>query len=301
MTSFWSAWIIILTVITLVLVTWLLLANRTTTVKDEENPTTGHVYDGIEEYDNPLPSWWFKMFVISIVFAVGYLIAYPGLGNFKGVLGWTSVGQWQADVDKADAKTAELYAGYVSTPVEQLAENNKAMRLGRRIFSNNCAICHGTEAKGGYGFPNLTDKDWLYGSSAQEIKHSIAAGRNGMMPAWESILGEQGLTDMTGYVFALSKGNAAEQYPAAAEKFAMLCAACHMPDGSGNPLMGAPRLNDDIWLYGGDPGQVKQTLALGRNGKMPAQGETLSADKIHLLTAYVYSLSNPVSPAKAKP
>ncbi|MEX1665456.1 cytochrome-c oxidase, cbb3-type subunit III [Zhongshania arctica] len=301
MTSFWSAWIIILTVITLVLVTWLLLANRTTTVKDEENPTTGHVYDGIEEYDNPLPSWWFKMFVISIVFAVGYLIAYPGLGNFKGVLGWTSVGQWQADVDKADAKTAELYAGYVSTPVEQLAENNKAMRLGRRIFSNNCAICHGTEAKGGYGFPNLTDKDWLYGSSAQEIKHSIAAGRNGMMPAWESILGEQGLTDMTGYVVALSKGNAAEQYPAAAEKFAMLCAACHMPDGSGNPLMGAPRLNDDIWLYGGDPGQVKQTLALGRNGKMPAQGETLSADKIHLLTAYVYSLSNPVSPAKAKP
>lgn len=291
MTSFWSAWIIVLTVISIVLVAWLLFANRTTTVTNKENPTTGHVYDGIEEYDNPLPGWWFKMFVLSIIFGIGYLIAYPGMGNFKGVLGWTSTGQWEAEVAKADAKTAQIYAGFSEMSVEQLADNDKAMRMGRRVFANNCSVCHGAEATGAYGFPNLTDNDWLYGGTPDAIKQSITTGRAGAMPAWEAMLGEEGLTAMTAYVMDLANDGAAGRHPAAAEKFTMLCSACHMPDGSGNQVLGAPRLNDNIWLYGGDAGRVKHSIAAGRNGKMPAHSETLGSDKIHLLTAYVYSLS----------
>ncbi len=291
MTSFWSAWIIVLTVVCTALVAWLLFANRTTTVTNKENPTTGHVYDGIEEYDNPLPGWWFKMFVLSIIFGIGYLIAYPGMGNFKGLLGWTSTGQWEAEVAKADAKTAEIYASFSQMSVEQLAENDKAMRMGRRVFANNCSVCHGAEATGAYGFPNLTDNDWLYGGTPDAIKQSITTGRAGAMPAWEAMLGEAGLADMTAYVMDLANEGAAERHPAAAEKFTMLCSACHMPDGSGNQALGAPRLNDNIWLYGGDAGRVKHSIAAGRNGKMPAHSETLGSDKIHLLTAYVYSLS----------
>ncbi|MBD2858213.1 cytochrome-c oxidase, cbb3-type subunit III [Spongiibacter sp. KMU-158] len=299
MTSFWSAWIIVLTVISLVLVCWVLFSNRKTTVQDKDNPTTGHIYDGIEEYDNPLPGWWFKMFVITIIFAIGYLIAYPGMGNFKGLLGWTSVGQWQAEVDKAEAHTAEIFAEYRNTSVEALADNPKAMRMARRMFANNCSVCHGAEGKGSYGFPNLTDQDWLYGGSPEAIKTTITFGRKGNMPAWESALGEAGLSDMTGYVSKLSQGKtvAAEAHPDADQKFAMLCAACHMPDGSGNQMLGAPRLNDNVWLYGGDSGRIKHTLAKGRNGNMPAQGDILGADKIHLLTAFVYKLSHTDSSA----
>lgn len=297
MTSFWSAWIIVLTVISLVLICWLLFSNRKTTVEDLDNPTTGHVYDGIEEYDNPLPGWWFKMFVITIVFGVGYLIAYPGMGNFKGLLGWTSVGQWQGEIDKAEAQTAELFAEYRSTPAEQLATNPKAMRMARRMFANNCSVCHGTEGKGSYGFPNLTDQDWLYGGSADAIKTTLTHGRNGSMPGWEAVLGEQGLSDMAGYVSKLNQGKAvaAEAHPESDQKFAMLCASCHMPDGSGNQMLGAPALNDDIWLYGGDSGRIKHTLAKGRSGVMPAQGDILGSDKIHLLTAYVLKLSTPAN------
>lgn len=293
MSSFWSAWIIVLTVISFVLIVWLLFSNRKITV-DENRRTTGHVYDGIEEYDNPLPSWWIKMFVISIVFGVGYLIAYPGLGNFPGLLNWTSVGQWEAEVERADQANAELYQSFMQKDVVALADDDKAMRIGKRLFANNCSVCHGVNAEGSYGFPNLTDSDWLYGGQPEQIRQSIAAGRNGMMPGWEAMLGEQGLAEMTQYVLSLSEsenpatddtGNGAKQ------QFAQLCASCHGADGTGNPMLGAPDLSDDTWLYGGDPGRIKHSIAKGRSGKMPAHKDMLSADKIHLLTAYVYQLS----------
>jgi cytochrome c oxidase cbb3-type subunit 3 len=187
MNTFWSIWIIVFTAITIAGCTWLLFANRKVEVSDDtkegESPKTGHVYDGIEEYDNPLPGWWFKMFVGTVVFGVIYLVLYPGLGNFGGVLGWTQVGQWEEEVAEAEAKYAPLYEQYSETPVEELIANPEAMKMSRRLFNNNCAVCHGSDGRGSYGFPNLADSDWLYGGSAEDIKTTLVNGRQGAMPA----------------------------------------------------------------------------------------------------------------------
>ena len=291
MSSFWSLWIIVLTLGSIFGVTWLLFANRKSTIKRDDG-TTGHVYDGIEEYDNPLPAWWFYMFVITIVFGIGYLIAYPGLGNYKGVLGWTEVGQWQERVAEAEKKYGAVYAQYSAMPVVELAKDKKAMKMGQRLFANNCSQCHGSDAKGSYGFPNLTDDEWLYGGSPEQIKTTITGGRNGAMPAWEAALGDQGVLEVANYVMSLSGRDVDTKLAAAGEaKFKMYCVACHGPDAKGNTTIGAPNLSNNIWLYGGSPGLIQRTIRNGRNGHMPAHKELLSADKIHLLTAYVYSLS----------
>ncbi|MDF1691700.1 MAG: cytochrome-c oxidase, cbb3-type subunit III [Zhongshania sp.] len=296
MSSFWSMWIIVLTTISIALITWLLFSNRKIT-STKENQTTGHNYDGIEEYDNPLPSWWFKMFVASIVFAIGYLIAYPGLGNFPGLLHWTSVGKWENEVQQAELATESLYKDFMSKDIPALGDDKKAMRLGKRIFANNCAICHGVNAEGGYGFPNLSDKDWLYGGAPEQIRASITQGRSGSMPAWGAMLGNDGLTSMTEYVMNLGGAKADSDSPAA-QQFTMLCSGCHGADGRGNQMLGAANLSDNIWLYGGDAGRIKQSIAKGRSGQMPSHHDKLSEEKIYLLTAYVYQLSKSVDDSK---
>ena len=291
MSSFWSNWIIILTSITIIGITWLLFANRK---KDKDaGETTGHVYDGIEEYDNPLPAWWFFMFTITIVWGLGYLAAYPGMGNYKGFLDWTQEGQHDQEVAKAEAKYRAMRDRYLALPVEEIAKDAAVLKMGQRLFGNNCAQCHGADARGGYGFPNLTDNDWLWGGTPAAIKHTLINGRQAAMPAWGSVLGDQGIKEMTAHLLTLNKRTADPQLAAAgAQKFGMYCAACHMPDGTGNQMMGAPNLTDGIWLYGGSEGDIAQTLRAGRNGIMPAQAKLLSEDRIHILTAYVYSLSN---------
>ena len=291
MTDFWSGWIIVLTAITYVLLAWLLLGNRKITQTGEEK-TTGHVYDGIEEYDNPMPAWWIKMFVLTMLFGIGYLIAYPGLGKWPGLLNWTSAQQWEGDVEEARLENEALYAGFLEQDAATLAENDQAMRIAKRVFANNCAVCHGTDGKGSYGFPNLTDNDWLYGGEPAQIAQSIHDGRSGVMPSWLSALGNEGVASMAAYVQALSSGNTdAPELAESKQKYAMFCSACHGPTGDGNIAMGAPRLNDDIWLYGGDAGSIMQTLTKGRSGKMPRHAEMLSEAKIHLLSSYVYQLS----------
>ncbi|MEA3300378.1 MAG: cytochrome-c oxidase, cbb3-type subunit III [Pseudomonadota bacterium] len=295
MSSFWSWWVIVLVVINIVGALWLLFANRKVEVRGPSGdaPKTGHVYDGIEEYDNPLPGWWFKMFVGTAVFSVIYLILYPGLGNFKGVLDWTSTGEWRADVAAADEKYGPLFARYKDTPVEDLALDPEAMKMGARLFANNCSVCHGTDGRGGYGFPNLADGDWLYGGSPDNIHASIAQGRAGMMTPFGQILGEAGVVDAANYVFSLSgRDHDAESAARGGKLFATYCVACHGADAKGNQLLGAPNLTDNIWLYGGSPEIVKHTIRNGRQGNMPAQQDLLKDDKIHLLAAYVYSLSH---------
>lgn len=296
MSTFWSIWIIVFTAITIVGCTWLLFANRKVEVSDDtkegESPKTGHVYDGIEEYDNPLPGWWFKMFVGTVVFGVIYLVLYPGLGNFGGVLGWTQVGQWEEEVAEAEAKYAPLYEQYSETPVEELIANPEAMKMSRRLFNNNCAVCHGSDGRGSYGFPNLADSDWLYGGSAEDIKTTLVNGRQGAMPALGGALGEEGVDKVAEYVFKISgREHDADKAEAGGQLFATYCVACHGTDGTGNKMLGAPNLTDGIWLYGGSPTLVRHTIRNGRNGNMPAQADKLKAEKIHLLTAYVYSLS----------
>jgi cytochrome c oxidase cbb3-type subunit 3 len=291
MASFWSYWIIILTTVTIVGISWILFANRKREQQSTEK-TTGHIYDGIEELDNPLPAWWFYMFVITIVWGIGYLIVYPGMGNYAGAIGWTQVGQYDKEVAAAEEKYREMRDRYLALPVEEIAVDPAVRKMGMRLFANNCAQCHGADAGGAYGFPNLRDDDWLYGGDAATIKATLVNGRQAVMPAWGSVIGDEGIADVTQYVLSL---NGRDVDPAKAEAgktvFQTYCVACHGADGTGNPALGAPNLTNGVWLYGGSAEQISQTLHAGRNGMMPAFKDTLSEDKIHILTAYVYGLN----------
>ncbi len=300
MTTFWSWYITLLSLGTIAALVWLLLATRKGQRHDSTEETVGHSYDGIEEYDNPLPRWWFMLFVATVIFALGYLALYPGLGNWKGLLpgyegGWTQVKEWQREVDKANEQYGPLYAKFAAMPVEEVAQDPQALKMGGRLFASNCSVCHGSDAKGAYGFPNLTDNDWLYGGAPETIKTTIMGGRQAAMPAWRDVLGEDGIRNVAGYVRSLSGRDVPEGIDADIEQgqkiFATNCVACHGPEGKGTQAMGAPNLTDSTWLYGSSFGQIQQTLRYGRNGRMPAQQDHLGNDKVHLLAAYVYSLS----------
>ncbi|MFS0826745.1 cytochrome-c oxidase, cbb3-type subunit III [Pseudomonas phoenicis] len=306
MSTFWSTYISVLTLGSLIGLTWLLLSTRKGQ-SDTTDQTMGHSFDGIEEYDNPLPKWWFWLFVGTLVFAVGYLILYPGLGSWKGVLpgyedGWTGVNEWQKEMDKADATFGPLFARYAAMPLEEVAKDPQALRMGARLFASNCSVCHGSDAKGAYGFPNLTDQQWRWGGDAQTIKQSIMDGRHGVMPAWSEVIGEQGVADVAAYIVTgLNHRTLPDTATADAGRgqaiFAANCAACHGPEGKGMPLLGAPDLTvAQAFIYGSSFAQLQQTIRYGRQGQMPAQRDIQGNDKVHLLAAYVYSLSQPDVP-----
>ena len=292
MSTFWSWWVIILTVVTIVGTFWILFANRSRSPVETEK-TTGHVADGIEEYDNPLPYWWFLMFLITLVFGIGYLLAYPGMGNFPGLLGWSQTEQWEQEVARAEERFSAVRYRYLAMPIEEVIEDPQAVKMGQRLYNVNCSVCHGADAKGAYGFPNLADDDWLWGAGPDNIKHALVYGRQAAMPAWEAVLGDEGIRNVAAYVMQLSARDVDEQMAAAGkQQYDVLCVACHGPEGKGNTVMGAPNLTNGIWLYGGSASEIQHTLRVGRNGQMPAFGDQLGEDKIHLITAYVYSLSN---------
>ncbi len=301
MTSFWSSYITLLTIGTLVAVTVLLFITRKGERKGTTDQTMGHTFDGIEEYDNPLPKWWFWMFLGTVIFGVLYFILYPGLGTWKGVLpgyeeGWTGVNQYRKEMAKAEEQYGPLFTKYASMPIEEVAKDPQALKMGGRIFASTCSVCHGSDAKGAHGFPNLTDNDWLYGGEPATIKTSIMEGRKGMMPAWLDVIGEPGIQNTAAYVRSLSglkqpegsRANLAEGQ----KIFQSNCAVCHGPEGKGTHAMGAPDLTDRVWLYGSSASSVQQTLRYGRNGNMPSHKDFLGNDKAHLVAAYVYSLSH---------
>jgi cytochrome c oxidase cbb3-type subunit III len=291
MTKFWSGYIILLTVVMLGLVVWLLFATRKGQRPDQTEETMGHSFDGIEEYDNPLPRWWFVLFMATIIFGVVYLILYPGLGRMPGLLNWSQVGQYEAEVTRAEQQFAPIFAKYQDMPVEQVAQDPEALRIGQRLFATNCSVCHGSDARGAFGFPNLTDNDWLWGGSPEQIRTSLVQGRQAAMPAWLAVIGEDGVRNTAGFVRYLSGIETPNvDIEAGRQVFQTSCVACHGPEGKGNPMLGAPDLTNDIWLYGSSMLQIQHTLRYGRNGHMPAQAH-LGDDKIHMLTAYVYSLS----------
>ncbi|MFJ9989705.1 cytochrome-c oxidase, cbb3-type subunit III [Pseudomonas putida] len=303
MTTFWSTYISVLTIGSLIGLTWLLLGTRKGQSNNTTDQTMGHSFDGIEEYDNPLPKWWFWLFVGTLVFSVGYLILYPGLGNWKGILpgyenGWTQVNEWQKEMDKADARFGPIFAKFAAMPVEEVAKDPQALKMGARLFASNCSVCHGSDAKGAYGFPNLTDKDWRWGGEPETIKASIMNGRHGVMPGWAEVIGEQGVADVAGFVLTNLDGRSLPEGVKAdvakgKEIFASNCVACHGPEGKGTPAMGAPDLtHPQAFIYGSSFAQLQQTIRYGRQGQMPAQAEIQGNDKVHLLAAYVYSLSH---------
>ncbi len=294
--DFWSIYIAVLTILGILGCAVLLFAQAKAKIvlKDGQDPkTTGHVYDGLEEYNNPMPRWWMGLFVLTIVFGLAYLVLYPGLGSFAGTLGWRSVGQYEAEQAKAEAEYGPLFAKYQQTDLKQLAADPQARAMGERLFLTYCAQCHASDARGNKGYPNLADKDWLWGGDPETIKTTILKGRTGMMPPMGAAIGsDKDIENVAHYVLSLS-GSASDPIKAAfgKEKFAA-CAACHTAAGTGNQALGAPNLTDKTWLYGGSARAVMEAIRSGRTNTMPAFEEFLGDAKVHLLTAYVWGLSN---------
>ncbi|UTZ41277.1 cytochrome-c oxidase, cbb3-type subunit III [Vibrio campbellii] len=320
MTTFWSLWVIVITVGTLVgcaiLLTWC--------AKDkmgvEEGADMGHEYDGIRELNNPLPKWWTYLFISTFVFSAVYLAMYPGLGSFKGLLNWSSsnqtvtnvedskkaisesqeqkrLDQYAKELGSADAYFGEAFRALAHNadglrPIPEIAQDPEAIKVGQRLFLQNCSQCHGSDARGQKGFPNLTDDAWLYGGEPAAIVTTIMQGRIGQMPAWKDALGEQGVQEVVSYTLSLSGRKVNAREAEAGKARFVVCAACHGTDGKGNPAVGAPDLTDQDWLFGDSRAAVTETVMNGRSGVMPAWKDILGEDKVQLVAAYVWSLSN---------
>lgn len=321
MSSFWSIWISVLSLIVIAGCFLLLRVCSKNTTDVKEGESMGHSFDGIEELNNPLPKWWSYMFYITIVFGLVYLALFPGLGNYKGLLNWTSSNQsigtekgikadsaaaielaakegmyvqYDQEVKHANEKYGPIFAAYLATPLEELVKNQEALKVGGRLFLQNCAQCHGSDARGSKGFPNLTDSDWLYGGDLATIKTTIMSGRHGMMPPKGGLpIDDSEIAGLAEYVVKLSGREHDEKLAAQGQgSFMKGCFACHGMDAKGNKLMGAPNLTDDVWLYGGSRGMIEETIKHGRAGVMPAWKDVLGEEKVHVIAAYVYSLSN---------
>lgn len=299
--SFWSLFVAGISLVSIVACGLLLASLSRRRVADDPDKT-GHVWDeDLDEYNNPLPMWWIGLFWITIAFSLAYLWFYPGLGSYSGALKWSSAAEYQEEVKVAEEKYGPLYAKFASVDLKQLAADPEARVVGQRLFVNYCSQCHASDARGGKGFPNLADHDWLYGGEPDAIKASILEGRRGTMPAMGAALGgEGGAKDVANYVRSLS-GLAHDQAAATRGKpgFAA-CAACHGADGGGNLALGAPNLTDGVWLYGGSESTIVETIMKGRANVMPAHREFLGEQRAHILAAYVYGLAGPKPPAEPK-
>ena len=293
--SFWPMFITVISVggvIGCALLLW--LTSKIKASSPNGDNTNGHVWDEtLREMNNPLPRWWVWMFIITIVFSLFYFAAYPAIGTYAGKLGWTQVKQYEQEMEAANKTIAPLYAKFAAMPVEELAVNPEAKAIGERMFMNNCAQCHGSDAHGSRGFPNLTDKDWIHGGSPEKIAETLTNGRVGMMPPMAAAVGtEDDVKNVANYVLSLSNSDHdATRAAAGKEKFAV-CAACHGADGAGNQSIGAPNLADNIWLHGAGEEAIIKRINEGKVNQMPAQGTKFSPEQIHVLTAYVWGLSN---------
>jgi cytochrome c oxidase cbb3-type subunit 3 len=297
MSAGWSLWVMFLVVLNLGITLFLFLWGPHVKIPVQPDQTTGHAWahGTIREGLRPLPRWWLLLSASMFVGGIGYLVLYPGFGNHKGLLHWTAHGQLARAVAANDAKLAPLMQRFRLYPVEQLAGDPDAQQLGRRLFDDNCAACHGRDARGNQalGAPDLTDDDWLYGGTGKDIASSIHDGRGGVMPPWNS-LGKQTDANLAQYVLGLSGAPHDAAMAAAAEPiFKATCAACHGADGKGNQGVGAPNLTDRIWLHGGSPAEILATIRDGRQGHMPNWDKRLDDDQIHVLAAFVYHLSHP--------
>lgn len=291
--SFWSFFIAALTVVGIAGCAWLLLAlSRRKAATDAD--TTGHVWDeDLNEYNNPLPMWWIWLFLITIVFSVGYLVLYPGLGSYSGTLKWTSAGEYADELKVAESEFGPMYARLAATDLKTLSQSPEARVVGQKLFLTYCAQCHSADARGSKHFPNLTDDDWLYGGEPEVIKATIMNGRVGMMPPFGQALGPEKVKDAANYVRSLtSLSHDAVRAERGKAIFATYCTACHGLDAKGNQAIGSKNLTDGAWLHGSSEATIIETITYGRNDVMPAHGEFLGEARVHILAAYVYGLSH---------
>jgi len=300
--GFWNIYVVGIVLVSIIGCGVFLWSQSTAT--HAEGTTTGHVWDeDLQEFSNPLPSWWRWLFYITIVFALFYLAMYPGLGTYQGQFKWSSAGQYDGEVKKADDQYGPIFKKFQSQDIRAVAANSEAKEMGQRLFLTYCSQCHGSDAKGARGFPNLSDGDWLFGGTPEQIKESITKGRDAMMPAKgvkPDLNGDQ-IKDLASYVRSLS-GLASDSIRAqrGKELFGPACSACHGPGGQG--MVGvAPNLTDKVWLYSSAEDTIIETITKGRVNRMPAFGEFLGDAKVHLLTAYVYGLGGGVKDAAPAP
>ena len=292
--NFWSVFVTALTLVGIIGCAVLLwMAGRKKVVSTADN-TTGHVWDeDLVEMNNPLPRWWVWMFVLTIIFGLGYLAAYPGLGSSAGKLGWTQKGEYEAEVAKANKELEPLYARFASMTPEAIAVDTQAKAIGERLFMNNCAQCHGSDARGSKGFPNLADGDWLYGGTHDKILETLQKGRIGNMPPMAAAVGSpEDVRNLSHYVLSLS-GRPHDSLRASLRISKLgACAACHGMDVKGNQALGAPNLTDDIWLHGWGEAAITAMINNGKVNQMPAQADKLTEAQIKVLASYVWGLSN---------
>lgn len=294
MPAFWHGYVAILTIVFIIWCVWLIGWSAKQGPQDaSDEDLVGHKWDGdLEEWNNPAPKWWLYLYFITVAWGLAFLLAMPGLGNFKGLLGWSSSAQYEAEVTAAAERYEPIYERFAAMDFADLVKDTDAMQLGASLYASYCTTCHGSDARGAKGFPNLADDAWLYGNSEAQLIHSIKIGRSGVMAVFP--LGtDEDVNGMVNYVRSLSGLVEVDQATAAAAaaKYNTFCVACHMPDGTGNQALGAPNLTDDVWLYGSSEADVRETLVNGRNGQMPAHGDLLGDNRTKILAAYVYSLS----------
>jgi cytochrome c oxidase cbb3-type subunit 3 len=293
----WSIYIAVVTVVSILACLVLLMVAARTKAMASDN-TTGHVWDGnLRELNNPLPMWWMGLFVLTVLFSAVYLVFYPGLGSFQGTLGWSQKAQYEAEVDRATKALAPLYARFDAMSVEQLAADDQALRVGERLFVNNCAQCHGSDARGSKSFPDLTDGDWLHGGTSEAIVHTISKGRVGVMPPMGAAVGSsEDVRNLANYVLSLSGSPHNDlQAQLGRAKFAA-CAACHGAKGQGNTALGAPNLTDKVWLHGWGEEAVSAIVQQGKTNVMPAHADKLTPSQVRVLAGYVMGQSQRRTP-----
>ena len=298
--DFWSVYVAGLTLVSIAACLLLLWLTARKKIVSHGDNTTGHVWDeDLREMNNPMPRWWMWLFVLTIVYSLLYLVAYPGLGSYGGELGWSTQREYTEDVAKANRELAPLYAQFAAKAPEELAGDATAMAIGERLFMNNCSQCHGSDARGSKGFPNLTDTDWLHGGTPVKIVETITAGRHGAMPPMAAAVGSpDDVKNVANYVLSLSASPHDSVRSQLGKSKFIACAACHGIDGKGNQALGAPNLTDDTWLHGWGEGAIVGIINSGKVSDMPAQGGRLTEAQIRVLASYVWGLSNKPAPAR---
>lgn len=282
-TGFWSGWIIVLTCVSLATLIWLVFSVYFAPGANE-HPEAEPIWDNdLREGSNAPPLWWFWMLLAALVFSLIYLMLYPGLGSYKGLLNWSQGKRIVESYETYDTSFQEIRADIAASSLAEIQNDLDLMQVAERIFRRECSACHGPDARGQVSlFPNLMDIDWQWGSSSEQIEQTIRGGRRANMLAWQTILGDDAVDQVADYVANFSDSD--DSHPGKAV-FQQSCAACHGLDGVGNPLLGAPNLADNIWLYGGDLETVRASISAGRNGVMPSFEKRLDDAQIKLLVA----------------
>ena len=277
---------------------------------DDDPNTTGHTWDGIEEFDNPMPRWWLWTLYATIIWGIGYTIAYPAWPMLNsataGVLGWSTRGDVAAEIQAVNEANAPMNAKLEAAELTAIAGDadlgSYAVSSGSAVFKTWCAQCHGSGAAGAKGYPNLLDDDWLWGGSVEEIHETVSHGirnedsddaRYSEMPAFgrDELLEKEEIDQVVNFVMSLSgEAQDASKVEAGAVVFEDNCASCHMEDGTGDRSQGAPNLADAIWLYGGDYAALSETVNNARYGVMPAWNTRLTEAQIRAVSSYVHQL-----------